>query len=74
MRQFQLVLKTLGLLEMDPSEPRLLTGPWESLRGDHGETVYESRINAEGQMPRIFRHDYPYPKGYIIAVAILVDL
>ena len=54
------VLKTLGLLEIEPQHPGLNTHEYSSLRGAEGERVWEAC--AQNPTPgayRIFFHDGP---------------
>ena len=52
------VLKTLGLLELNPRHPGLQTHEYTSLAGTHGERVWEAY--AQNQTPGAYRVFFHY--------------
>ncbi len=55
---YKQVLKTLGLLELNPRHPGLNTHEYESLRGVHEERVWEAY--AQNQTPGAYRVFFHY--------------
>ncbi len=72
------VLKTLGLLEMNPQHPSLKTHEFTSLRGVNGEKVFEAyaQNNTPGAY-RVFWHygpDEVKGKKRVVIIAVIRHL
>ena len=69
-KRLRAVRKALGLLETNPRHPSLNTHKFSSLRGPHGEEVFEAY--AESKTPAAYRIFWMYgpEKGHITIIAI----
>jgi len=69
-KRLKAVRKALGLLETNPRHPSLNTHKFSSLRGLHGEEVFEAY--AESRTPAAYRVFWMYgpEKGLITIIAI----
>ncbi len=69
-RRYKAVLKALGYLETNPRHPGLHTHEFSSLKGAHGEKVFEAYAeNKTSAAHRIFWH-YGPDKDSITIIAI----
>ena len=55
------IYKTLGLLQTNPKHPSLQTHEYRSLKGSHGEKVFEAYV--ESKTPAAFRVFWYYGPG-----------
>lgn len=69
-KRYKAVSKSLILLEQNPRHPSLQTHSYHSLKGPHGEKVFEAY--AEQDTPAAYRIFFYYgsPQGKIIIVTI----
>ena len=69
-KKYRKVLKTLGLLEINPRHPGLNTHKYSSFTGIRGEDIYEAYVeNRTPAAYRLFWH-YGLGKDVITVVAI----
>jgi hypothetical protein len=69
-RIYKAICKTLGLLETNPRHPSLQTHEFHSIKGPHGEKIYEAY--AQNRTPGAYRVFWMYgpDQGYITILSM----